>query len=281
VTAPASLGVRVSAGAEVSRQQLERTGQRIVVGTWGCAVITMAASAANAALTYGALGDNRALGLATGVAVDIGLCVALIGDRRLYAHGLSSTWGRALRVTTAVMSVILNVGISLRDGHYFAALLHSFLPVLLIVLCEYGQDCLLQLTALRREQATTAPGQQVAPVPVADAVPQLHRPLAPPRGAPAPTTVTAPEQTTAAVMNSLAGGVAPSPRRRPGPVRVTPPATPAQPTDDDLVTRVRKLVVDSPGRVPGRRAVAKQLGVTEHQARVALDLVGTTTGTRP
>ena len=37
------------------------------------------------------------------------------------------------------MSLVLNVGISLRDGHYFAALLHSFLPVLLIVLCEYGQ----------------------------------------------------------------------------------------------------------------------------------------------
>jgi hypothetical protein len=52
----------------------------------------MAASAANAALSYGALGDNRLLGLATGVAADIGLCVALIGDRLLYAHGLTSVW---------------------------------------------------------------------------------------------------------------------------------------------------------------------------------------------
>jgi hypothetical protein len=58
---------------------LVRTGRWIVAGTWGCAIIVMAASAANAALTYGALGDNRILGLATGVAVDIGLCVALIG----------------------------------------------------------------------------------------------------------------------------------------------------------------------------------------------------------
>lgn len=87
----------------------------------------MVASAANAALTYGAFGDNRALGLATGIAVDIVLCVALIGDRRLYVYGLSSNWGRALRITTAPMSLILNTGISLRDGHYFAALLHSFL----------------------------------------------------------------------------------------------------------------------------------------------------------
>jgi hypothetical protein len=42
-------------------------------------------------------------------------------------YGLSSNWGRALRITTAAMSLILNTGISLWDGHYFAALLDSFL----------------------------------------------------------------------------------------------------------------------------------------------------------
>jgi hypothetical protein len=130
---------------------LERTSRRIVWGTWGCAAIVMAASAANAALTYGALGDNRALGLATGIAVDIGLCVALIGDRQLYVHGLSSTWGRALRITTAAMSLVLNTGIAVRDGHYFQALLHSFLPILLVVLTEYGQDVLLKFAALTRD----------------------------------------------------------------------------------------------------------------------------------
>jgi hypothetical protein len=136
----------------MSTLTIERTARRIVWGTWGCAGITMAASAANAALTYGALGDNRLLGLATGVAVDIGLCVALIGDRRLYAHGLTSTWGRVLRITTAVMSLVLNTGIAVRDGHYFLALMHAFLPVLLVVLTEYGQDVLLQFTALQRAQ---------------------------------------------------------------------------------------------------------------------------------
>jgi hypothetical protein len=84
--------------------------------------------------------------------VDIGLCVALIGDRRLYAHGLSSTWGRVLRITTAVMSLVLNTGIAVRDGHYFSALMHAFLPVLLVVLTGYGQDVLLQFTALQRAQ---------------------------------------------------------------------------------------------------------------------------------
>ena len=130
-----------------------RTGRWIVAGTWGCAVIVMAASAANAALTYGALGDNRVLGLATGVAVDIGLCVALIGDRRLYTHGLTSPWGRVLRITTAAMSLILNTGIAVRDGHLFMALMHAFLPILLVVLTEYGQDVLLQFNALARKEA--------------------------------------------------------------------------------------------------------------------------------
>ena len=232
---------------------LERTGQRIVAGTWGCAGITMAASAANAALTYGALGDNRALGLATGVAVDIGLCVALIGDRQLYAHGLSSNWGRALRVTTAVMSLILNVGISLRDGHYFAALLHSFLPVLLIVLCEYGQDVLLQFTALR-QQREAAQQVQVAPVPVVETVPPLHRPFAPPP--------------VAAARVEPVPAVSPLPTP---PVRAPEPSPPRPRTEDVLVTRVRRLIRDNGGQAPGRRTVAKQLGITEHQARVVLD----------
>lgn len=256
--------------------QLERTGRRIVTGTWGCAGITMAASAANAALTYGAVGDNRALGLATGIAVDIGLCAALIGDRQLYAHGLSSNWGRGLRITTAIMSLILNVGISLRDGHYFAALLHSFLPVLLVVLCEFGQDVLLQLTALRREQES-AQQAPVAPAAAADPVPQLHRPLTPPPGV-APTAqqpIPTVHQPTPAAPPEPAPAT-PAVVRTPRPPRVTTP--PPTAVDDALITRVRKLLTTSNGRAPGRRTVAKQLGISEHQARAALELVAATTG---
>jgi len=254
--------------------QLERTGRRIVAGTWACAAITMAASAANAALTYAALGDNQLLGLATGLAVDIGLCVALIGDRQLYEHGLSSNWGRGLRITTAVMSLILNVGISLRDGHYFAALLHSFLPVLLIVMTEYGQDVLLQFTALRRERET-AQQTRVEPAPVAEPLPQLHRPFTPP---PVTAVPAKPAPDTPPAVASPAPVPPPAPVGPSKPSQVTPPAAAAQATDDVVVAQVRKLLTDTSGRVPGRRAVAKQLGVTEHQARVALELVGATTG---
>jgi hypothetical protein len=130
----------------------------------------MAGSATNAFLAYGALGDNRGLGLATGLAVDIGLCVALIGDRRLYAHGLSSNWGRVLRISTAVRSLVLNTCISLRDGHYLSALMHAFLPILLVVLTEYGQDVPLKFTALAQEAEQSLDG--------AGSV-MLHRPAGP------------------------------------------------------------------------------------------------------
>jgi hypothetical protein len=158
----------------------ERTAKAIVAGTWGCAAIVMAGSATNAYLAYGALGDNRALGLATGLAVDIGLCVALIGDRRLYAHGLSSNWGRALRITTAVMSLILNTSIALRDGLFLSALMHAFLPILLVVLTEYGQDVLLKFTALRREaeqpQIIATPSATFEPLPTPLVAPKLATP---------------------------------------------------------------------------------------------------------
>lgn len=273
--------------APTERSRLEQTGRRIVAGTWGCAGIVMAGSATNAVLAYGALGDNRLLGLATGLGVDIGLCVALIGDRQLHLHGLSSHWGRALRVTTLAMSLVLNVSIALRDGHYLSALMHAFLPLLLLILTEYGADVLLKFTALAREQEAAAQAA-VAPIPVTAPLPQLHRPLAPPpvTTAPLPTVRPIPNQhreqdqtwapartgitppASATTGTSSAASAAPCSDR-----------TLAQPGNDDaLVARVRKLLANSKGRAPGRRTVAKRFGVTEHEARVALDRVAATAG---
>jgi hypothetical protein len=127
---------------------LDVSARRIVIGTWGCAVIVMVASAINAVLTFSSVGDNRVLGLATGIAVDIALCVGLIGDRLLARYGLSSAWGRALRILAAVMAVVLQVGAAVKEHHYFVALLHAFLPALLVALTEYGQDVLIKVTDL-------------------------------------------------------------------------------------------------------------------------------------
>ena len=49
---------------------------------------------------------------------------------------------------------------------------------------------------------------------------------------------------------------------------------------DDLAARTRALLAASPGRPPGRRALARELGVSEHQARTLLDLVSPN-GTSP
>jgi len=57
---------------------------------------------------------------------------------------------------------------------------------------------------------------------------------------------------------------------------------PADPVDeaDDLAARTRALIAATPGRRPGRRVLARELGVTEHQARTLLGLVSSN-GTSP
>lgn len=60
------------------------------------------------------------------------------------------------------------------------------------------------------------------------------------------------------------------------------PADLVEPPDplDDLVARTRALLAASSARPPGRRVLARELGVTEHQARTLLDLVSPN-GTSP
>jgi len=60
------------------------------------------------------------------------------------------------------------------------------------------------------------------------------------------------------------------------------PAPAAEPAADvgDLAARTRALIAASPGRPPGRRVLARELHVSEHQARTLLDLVASN-GTSP
>lgn len=140
----------------------ERTGRAIVAGTWVCAAIVMLTSAGNAVLTFGDIGGNRAIGLGLGVAVDVALFVGLVGDRRLASYGLTSHWGRALRVTAAAMSLVLNVGGAARHDLYFLAVLLGFLPVLLCVVTEYGQDVLLKFGDVTRDAGRDQHAEELA-----------------------------------------------------------------------------------------------------------------------
>lgn len=141
-----------------------RTGQWVYAGTWIGAGIVMATTAANAVATFGALGGNRLVGLGVGIAVDVALCVGLIGDRQLALHQITSPWGRALRITAGIMSLTIAVIAAVVQRHYELVALLAFLPVLLIVLTEYGQDVYL---AFGRLTKTPSPVPTQEPVPAA------------------------------------------------------------------------------------------------------------------
>ena len=129
-----------------------RTSRIVLAGVWADAVLVMAASAWNGGLAFEALGQHIGEGIALGVAVDVGLAVSLIGDRALHLQGKSSNWGRALRLTTALMSLALNCGVSLWLGHYGVAIFHAFLPILLVLLSEYAQDTTLKYGEIAEER---------------------------------------------------------------------------------------------------------------------------------
>jgi hypothetical protein len=92
---------------------------------------------------------------------------------------------------------------------------------------------------------TTSPAGESATAPVSspgsEPLPALHRPLAAP---PVPVTPAGPAP---AVLAATAG-------------------------TDPVAARVRELI-ERTGRIPGRRVVARELGITEHQARTALERV--------
>lgn len=125
--------------ADVTPDALSRTRTHITRGIWVCAGLAMAGSALTGSLTFRRLNEFWGAGLATAIAVDVALWVVLTGDRQLGAIGHHSGWkGRALRIITALMSGTLNCGFSLLAGEIFLAVLHGFLPILLIGLTEYA-----------------------------------------------------------------------------------------------------------------------------------------------
>lgn len=234
----------------------ERTARNIVTGTWGCAAVVMTGSAWTAFDAYGHLGDNRGLGLATGLAIDVALCVALVGDRRLTTHGVTSRWGRALRTTTLGMSLVFNTGVSVLGGHWFLAFLHSFLPVLLWVLTEYGQDVQLALAQLRTPPSDVP---TVAEAPVPDPVPHLngsgtngHRPSLDPKYVP---WVTPPPPAVEEPRNPPAHGA----------------GTP------DLLDRARALREErvAAGLPAGRTVLRELLKVSDREARALVTQLNT------
>jgi hypothetical protein len=105
-------------------------------------------------------------------------------------------------------------------------------------------ELLLQQRRAEHHDITPLVGESVrepVPVPAPEALPAVHRPLA------APPVPAAPAGAASGVRAAMAGA-------------------------DPVVARVRELI-ERTGRIPGRRVVARELGITEHQARTALERV--------
>ncbi len=129
------------------------TGRLVLTGLWIDAGLVMAASAWNGGRALEILGDPFWAGILLGLAVDVGLAVALIGDRALHLAGRVEHWGRALRITTALMSLALNCAVAAYLGQWGLVVFHAFLPLLLILLSEYSQSSTLQFRDIAEEHA--------------------------------------------------------------------------------------------------------------------------------
>lgn len=156
-------GTQIKAAlAEFHHESLHKTSRVVLFGLWIDAALVMAASAWNGGRAVATLGDPFWWGVLLGGAVDIGLAMALIGDRALHLHGRVEPWGRTVRVTTALMSLGLNCAVALSEGRLGLAVFHAFLPVLLILLSEYQQSSTMQFNAIATEQEAAAIAEQEA-----------------------------------------------------------------------------------------------------------------------
>lgn len=141
----------------VTARDVESAGRITTVAQWGVAVVVMAGSMAAGGVTFHYLHEAAALGVVTAFAVDLALAAWLLISRRLRAVGVSSRWGVALELTTAVMTLFLNVGAALfREGispglaRALLAVAHGFLPVMLMLVTLAGGEAQSQLLRVRR-----------------------------------------------------------------------------------------------------------------------------------
>lgn len=134
-----------------------------------------------------------------------------------------------------------------------AVLVAGWAPVAFAICFE------LLLQQRRAEQHDTGAAEPTPQTAEPDPLPQLRRPL----------SVSPPAAATPAD---------PAPQALPVPQAAPSPVVPTA-TTDPLERRLHALV-ERTGRTPGRRAVARELGITEHQARTVLQRVTTASPTQ-
>ncbi len=207
--------------------RLARTGRWINRAIWAVALIVMAFSGGTVyqLLTQYAVPGWQAWMLAP--AVDIGLCVALIGDRALHRHGTRVGWGTTLRWVTALITLALNTaGSATASGgpNVGGVLIHAVAPVLLIVLTEAGQAYQIAFAQLSAGQvpATRRANRAATWIPGRPPTASTGNGATPPATASAAATTPASRQSPASrpagptAKHEVAAGLAAEIRRDPG-----------------------------------------------------------------
>ena len=151
-------------GYSARTEDIRRTGRTSTTAQWCVASVVMVGSAASAGIGFSHLGEHWAIGVVTGLGVDLALASGLVIGRRLRAVGVTTVWGTVLTWLTGVMTLCLNSGAAVVTGHYTLAVAHAFLPVLLVVLCEAGSEAQLKLHGLAQTTAETERAQRQAQV---------------------------------------------------------------------------------------------------------------------
>lgn len=114
-------------------------------------------------------------------------------------------------------------------------------------------ELLLQQRRAEQNNTTGAPAEP-PPVPAPEPFPQLHRPQSVP-----PPVAAAPAD--------------PAPPALPVPQAAPSPVVPTSLTTTDPLERRLHALIERTGRRPGRRVVARELRISEHQARTVLERI--------
>lgn len=133
--------------------RVERTRTAITGGTYVVAAIVMLFSLVTSYELLKDLGVDPSIAWLLGFAVDLALCIALVGDQTLQRLGVDSGWLRGLRWVTLAMSLFLNTGTSwdltgASPVNWPGVVVHSLAPLLLVMLTESAQDVQLRLTGI-------------------------------------------------------------------------------------------------------------------------------------
>ncbi|MFD5828120.1 hypothetical protein [Lentzea sp. NPDC060358] len=274
-------------------QRLERTGRIIAMSTWAIAAVVMIYGAMTVTPWLVAEGIPEWCAWMLPPAVDAALVLALVGDRTLAQYGRTTGWGTTLRAVTGLVTLGLNVAPSALHKDAVGVALHAVGPVLLWVATEAAGSYQREFTSLARELADQAgaPGADLVAGPgedlaapgghqvVTNLVELMHQPGA--------DLVTAPD--------AVPGEAGHQPGDQDEPAHQIEPTSPAHQADADLVTVPRQAGATSPrqvhqapgddlvdrarqvlataraeGRQVGRTRLARELGITENQARQVL-----------